>query len=90
MLGTVLARRIIAATYVPAFGAAPQVKPPAAAGQALDAAIPTWSYCGIDSPSASVVFLHCAYRHRARADSNASSVSAACASQFLYKRVHLS
>ena len=58
MLGCVLARRSIAATDVPALGAAPQVQPPAAARQALDAAIATWFYRGIDSPSVSVAFLH--------------------------------
>ena len=58
MLGSVLARRIIAATYVPAFGAAPQVQPPSAARQSLDAAISAWLYSRIDSPNVSVLFLH--------------------------------
>src|ERR1700751_1861980 len=59
MFGTVLARRIITATYMSAFGAAPQVQPPATARQALDATNPTRFHCGIDSSSASVVCVHC-------------------------------
>jgi hypothetical protein len=60
MLGCMLARRVVATAYMPTFAAAPQVQPPSATRQALDAAISAWFYSWIDPPNASVLFLHCA------------------------------
>jgi hypothetical protein len=77
MFGCVLARRIVAAAYMPAFGAAPQVQPPSAAPQALDAAISAWFYSRIDSPNALVLFLHCGFAHSSPA-CNDSTLALPC------------
>jgi hypothetical protein len=55
VLGRVLARRGIATAYVPAFGATPQVQPPATARQTLETTVSGWLYSGIDTPSAPVL-----------------------------------
>jgi hypothetical protein len=62
VLGRVLARRGIATAYMPAFGATPQVQPPATAHQTLDTAVSGWFYGGIDTPSVPVLLFHLARR----------------------------
>ena len=62
VLGRVLAWRGIATAYVSAFGATPQVQPPAAARQTLETTVAGWLYSGIDSPNVSVLLFHPAHR----------------------------
>ena len=59
--GRVLARRGIATAYVSAFGATPQVQPPATARQTLEAAVSGWLYRRIDTSRVPVrLVLHAA------------------------------
>jgi hypothetical protein len=58
VLGRVLAGRAVATAYMPAFGAAPQMKPPSATSQTFDATISAWACSRVDSTDASVRFLH--------------------------------
>jgi hypothetical protein len=62
VLGRVLARRGIAAADVPAFGATPQMQPPATARQTLETTVSGWLYSGIDTPSTLMLLLHSARR----------------------------
>jgi len=62
VLGRVLARRGIATAYMPAFGATPQVQPPATARQTLETTVSGWLYSGIDTPSFPVLLFHLARR----------------------------
>jgi hypothetical protein len=62
VLGRVLARRGIATAYVPAFGATPQVQPPATARQTFETTVSGWLYSGIDTPSFPVLLFHLARR----------------------------
>jgi hypothetical protein len=63
VLGRMLARRSIATAYVPAFGATPQVQPPATACQTLETAVSGWLYSRIDTSRVPVLLvLHPARR----------------------------
>jgi hypothetical protein len=63
VLGRMLAGRGIATAYMPAFGATPQVQPPATARQTLETAVSGWLYSRIDTSRVPVLLvLHPARR----------------------------